>query len=211
MIRLFIIDDHQIVISGIKKTVIQQDDIEIVGSALRADEALQWMETGEADVVLLDISLPDMDGIELCKHLLKVKPNLGIIGLTTFSQVSFITEMLRNGAKGYLFKNTSEDELLRAIRTVHQGGQFLSQEVNERLIAKATRRKSPSTSFIPKLTRREKEVLELIMNEQTNQEIADQLFISVSTVETHRMNLCAKLGARNTAGLVKNAIKFGLV
>jgi len=211
MIQVFIIDDHQIVINGIQQAIEKQDDIEIIGTALSAAEGLEWLQQHTADVVLLDIHLPDRDGMEVCKILAKQFPELKIIGLTTFGQVSFITQMLQNGASGYLFKNTSEEELTEAIRTVHRGEQYLSKEVNDKLIAKAMKRKTASSTFIPKLTRREKEVLELIMEEHTNQEIADTLFLSVSTVETHRMNLCAKLGARNTAGLVKNAIKFGLI
>ncbi len=119
--------------------------------------------------------------------------------------------MLRNGADGYLFKSTSESELLQAIRTVHQGQQYLSADVNQRMIAKAIQKSSGERNFIPKLTRREHQVLELISEENTTQEIADKLFLSASTIETHRMNLCSKLDARNTAGLIKKAIKFGLI
>ncbi len=211
MIKLFIIDDHPIVIQGIQNAVKQEEDIEITGAALSASEAINWLESNEADIVILDIGLPDMDGIDLCKFLTKNFPGIKIIGLTTFGQVSFITSLLRNGAKGYLYKNTSERELIEAIRIVFDGDQYLSKEVNEKLIAKAARTLSKRESFIPKLTRREKEILDLIMAENTTQEIANVLHLSVSTVETHRMNLCAKLGARNLAGLVKNAIKLGLV
>lgn len=210
MIRLLLVDDHQIVINGLKKAIATQPDIEVAGEALNATDAIAWLDENEADVAVLDLNLPDFDGIELCKKIRKKHPPLKVIGLTTYGQVSFITEMLRNGASGYLFKNTSEEEIVSAIRSVHSGQQYLSAEVNAKLIAKATKQPDNSHRFIPKLTRREREVLELIISECTNQEIAERLFISVSTVETHRMNLCAKLGARNTAGLVKNAIKFGL-
>lgn len=210
MIRLLIVDDHPIVISGLQNALAEQDDIKIVGQVLNATETMLWLEKAETDVILLDIGLPDMDGIDLCKLIHKQFPTIKIIGLTTYGQVSFITSMLRNGAQGYLYKNTSERELAQAIRTVYAGGQYLSAEVNDKLIAKATRSLPKNGQLIPKLTRREKEVLELILAESTNQEIANTLFLSISTVETHRMNLCAKLGARNTAGLVKNAIKLGL-
>lgn len=210
MIRLLIVDDHPIVISGLQNALAEQDDIEIVGHVLNANETMLWLDKAETDVILLDIGLPDMDGIDLCKLIHKQFPTIKIIGLTTYGQVSFITSMLRNGAQGYLYKNTSEHELAQAIRTVYAGGQYLSAEVNDKLIAKATRSLPKNGQLIPKLTRREKEVLELILSESTNQEIANTLFLSISTVETHRMNLCAKLGARNTAGLVKNAIKLGL-
>jgi len=161
-------------------------------------------------VVLLDINLPDMDGIAVCKIIKQQNPGVRVIGLTTYGQVSFISEMLRQGADGYLFKNTTLDEIIKAIENVFAGDQYLSEEVSKRLISKATGQKTNSR-FIPKLTRREKEVLDLIAQENTNQEIAEKLFITISTVETHRMNLCAKLNARNTAGLIKNAIKFGMI
>ena len=211
MIRLFIVDDHPIVINGLQKALAGPEDIEVVGTAMTSAQALAWLESNTADVILLDINLPDMDGIDLCRLVTKTYPSSGIIGLTTFEHVSFVTGMIRSGAKGYLYKNTSEGELITAIRTVAAGERYLSQEANEKLIAKAANTRPSAASFIPKLTRREKEVLELIYEENTNQEIADQLFLSVSTVETHRMNLCAKLDARNTAGLVKNAIKMGLI
>jgi len=211
MIRLFITDDHSIVIFGIRRALEAYSDIQVVDTAQTARETEQKLEKLDVDVLLLDVHLPDQDGVDLCRTLLQAHPDLKIIGLTTFTQVSFIAEMLRNGAEGYLFKNTSEEELAAAIRKVHGGEQYLSNEVQKRLIAKATRRKTERQAFIPKLTRREKEVLELIVAEHTNQEIAAKLFITVSTVETHRMNLCTKLNARNTAGLVRNAIKFDLI
>ena len=211
MIQLLIIDDHPIVIQGIENAITKETNVEVAGTALNAEQAIKWLSANHADVILLDIALPDMDGIDLCKYIHKNFPASKIIGLTTFGQVSFITSMLRNGARGYLYKNTSEEELVNAIRTVHAGQQYLSREVNEKLIAKAARTLPKRESFIPKLTRREKEILELIIAENTTQEIADLLHLSVSTIETHRMNLCAKLGARNMAGLVKNAIKLGLV
>ena len=210
-IRLVIIDDHQIVINGIKGVVNTTDDIELVGTGLNAEELLKFLESHNTDLILMDINLPGMDGIKLCKHVKNQYPEIKIIGLTTFSQASFIAEMLRNGADGYLFKNTSEEELLKALRTVHAGSQYLSNEVNQKLVQRAMSKSQSEKGFIPKLTRRENEVLQLIIEENTNQEIAEKLFLSTSTIETHRMNLCAKLDARNTAGLVKNAIKFGLV
>ena len=211
MIRLFIIDDHPIIINGLSMALSKYKDIQIAGTALSAADALDWLAEQEADVALLDIALPDMDGIDLCKKIHKRHPKLKIIGLTTYGQVSFITRMLQNGALGYLYKNTSEPELIEAIRKVYNGEKYLSREANEKLIAKATNSRPQRNSFIPKITRRELEVLELIVSENTTQEIAEKLFLSSSTVETHRMNLCAKLGARNTAGLVRNAMKLGLV
>ena len=210
-IKVFVVDDHMIVINGIVSALDGQIDIDFVGYALNADEAQTWLSQHEADVILLDIHIPGIDGMELCKILKKNYPQLRIVGLTSFTQVSFISEMLRNGADGYMFKSTSEHELIEAIRTVFRGEQYLSNEVSKRIVSKTISKSAGESNFIPKLTRRELQVLELISEEYTNQEIAKKLFLSVSTVETHRMNLSSKLDARNTAGMVKKAIKFGLI
>lgn len=210
MIQLLIVDDHPIVIDGIRTMLQEATDMQLAGAAQTASEALAWLQKNEVDVIILDISLPDMDGMDLCQKILQQKPGVKIIGLTTYEEVSFITRMLRNGAKGYLFKSSVQEEMLEAIRTVYEGETYLSQSVNQKLIAKAMYGSSQSTTFIPKLTRREKEVLDCIIDEMTTQEIADKLFLSPNTVETHRKHLISKLGVRNTAGLVSKAIKFGL-
>jgi DNA-binding NarL/FixJ family response regulator len=211
MIDLFILDDHPVVITGISQAVGDHPDIRVKGYAHDGDAALEWLTQNKTDVILLDVNLPGTDGITLCKMIKKNYPDIKIIGLTTFSEASFISGMLYNGANGYLFKNTSEEELTDAILAVHAGKRYLSEAVNEKLINKATKQSSAKQGFVPKLTRREKEVLELIMEECTTQEIASRLFLSVSTVETHRLKLFAKLDAKNVVGLVKNALKFGLI
>ena len=210
MIKVLIVDDHPVVIEGLMTALRSNPDLQISAHASHGKQAIDIVRSSDVEVVLLDINLPDMDGIEVCKILKKESPGIKVIGLTTYGQVSFISEMLRQGADGYLFKNTGLDEIVTAIKTVQEGHQYLSAEVSNRLINKATGRRTAS-HFVPKLTRREKEVLDLISQEYTNQEISESLFITISTVETHRMNLCAKLGARNTAGLIKNAIKFGMI
>lgn len=210
MIRLLVIDDHPIVIDGLRQVFQETDDIQMVAEALSGVDAKDCLSTQEIDVIILDISLPDTNGMDLCKYIHAHYPHIAIIGLTTYEETSFISRLLRNGAKGYLFKNSPKEQLIEAVRTVATGDAYMSQAVNEKLIAKALN-KRPQGGFIPKLTRREKEVLELIVEELTTQEIADKLSLSVSTVETHRMHLTSKLGARNTAGLVKNALLYGLI
>jgi DNA-binding NarL/FixJ family response regulator len=210
-IRLLVIDDHKIVINGIYLALKDQAQIEIMGFAVSAEEALLKLTDNQPDVILLDIQLPGMDGLDLCREIKRQYPAIHIIGLTTFTEVSFIAEMLRNGASGYLFKDTSEDELATAINTVFRGDQFLSQEVHKKLLNHVLHKPVQHSRFIPKITRREQEVLDLIAEEHTTQEIAEQLFLSVSTVEKHRMNLCIKLEARNSVGLLRKAIKFGLI
>lgn len=208
MIEVGILDDHQIVIQGIESSLESSNLVHVKHTGTRSAEIVDQLN--ELDVLLLDINLQDEDGVVLCKQFKKDFPSLKVISLTSFSQVSFVKAMLRNGADGYLFKNVTAEELITAIETVHKGERYLGKEVNEAMIQDGISTKKKSNSFIPKLTRREKEILELIIDELTNQQIADKLFISLSTVETHRMNLCAKLGAKNTAGMVKNAFKFGL-
>ncbi len=209
MITVAIVDDHPLVIQGLRTVLDASGKIQVIGAAQSGGELMQWLLTSQPEGLLLDIDLPDNDGIELCKMVLKDYPGIRILALTAYSQVSFIESMVKNGAKGYLFKNTSESELIAAIEALHAGKEYFSEAVYKKMLFKDKfQRGAP---FVPKLTRREKEILELIFQEKTNQEIASELFISVSTVETHRTNLCSKLNARNTAGLVKNALKFGLL
>jgi len=207
IIKVGILDDHQIVIQGIQSALINNTSIKVVSAEIIKERIEPFLH--ELDVILLDINLNDVDGIELCKKYKLEYPTLKIICLTSFLQVSFIKAMLRNGADGYLFKNATTEELIEAIHCVHKEQRYLAKEVNDLLIKDGLDNNKKSRFFIPRLTRRETEVLDMIIDELTNQKIAEKLYISLSTVETHRMNLSAKLGAKNTAGIVRNAIKFG--
>jgi DNA-binding NarL/FixJ family response regulator len=152
----------------------------------------------------MDINLPDKNGIELCKEVRQLHPSVFIIGLSTFNQQSFIQKMMENGASGYVLKNATQEELMEAIRAVANGKTYFSDE------AALSLRKN-NTGETPVLTRREKEVLELIADGMTNNEIATKLFISVTTVDTHRKNLLAKFDARNIASLIKSAMQMQLI
>ena len=212
MIKVFLVDDHQMVIDGIVLLLQNDPEIDCVGYAKNGASAIKQLVDLEVDVVLLDINLPDKNGTEVCRILCQQHPNLQIIVLSMLSEASLIKMMLKEGAKGYLLKNAGKAELLEAIKTVHQGERYLSTEVNTIILdslagKRATRRKNP----FPKLSRREKEVLQLIIDEKTTQEIAEQLFISIGTVETHRRNMMSKLGVRNTAGLVRVTFEYGLL
>ena len=149
----------------------------------------------------MDINLPDKNGIDLCKEVKEKYPSVFIIGLSTFNQQSFVQKMMDNGASGYVLKNATQEELITAIETVIKGKTYLSIEATDTL------RKDNGAPIV--LTRREKEVLELIADGMTNAEIAEKLFISVTTVDTHRKNLLAKMEAKNTASLVKIAVSRG--
>lgn len=211
VIQVFVVDDHPLVIDGIYQMAAEEADIVVTGNASCGKDALSWLEDQQVDVIILDIGLPDMDGIQLCKRITQQFPSIHIIGLTSYDQISFTKELLRAGAKGYLYKSVNRDELLKAIRTVASGEQYLTPNALSKLIGNSSKEAAQTRGFIPRLTRREKEVLQLIVEEYTNQEIADRLCISVSTVETHRMNACTKLGVRNTAGLVRKALQYGLI
>ena len=203
-IKVFIVDDHYMVIEGIRSLLQYEKNVEWAGHAMNADSCLAFLRQQQPDIILMDINLPDKSGIDLCKEVKQAYPRIFIIGLSTFNQQSFIQKMQENGASGYVLKNASQNELMEAIITVAKGKTYLSDEAASSL-------KGNGNSEMPVITRREKEVLELIAEGSTNNEIADRLFISSATVDTHRKNLLAKLGAKNTASLVRIAMEYRLI
>jgi DNA-binding NarL/FixJ family response regulator len=204
-IKLFIVDDHYMVIEGIHSLLQNEKDIEWMGHASNAASCMSFLQNEKPDVILMDINLPDKNGIDLCKEVKEKYPAIYILGLSTFNQQSFIEKMMANGASGYLLKNATQQELMDGITTVTKGKQYLSFD------AAITVRKTETETEIPVITRREKEVLELIADGLTNIEIGLRLFISNTTVDTHRKNLLAKFNARNTASLVKIAMQLNLL
>lgn len=214
MINLALVDDHSIVLEGLELMLAPEADINIVGSFQSGSQVLSALERGEAiQIILLDIHMPDTNGVELCKIIKRDFPSVQIIGLSMVSEISLVKLMVKNGASGYLHKNAGKEEVVRAIQRVNQGKRYFSDEISELLLggnlngSTGSKRKSP----FPRLSRREKEVLGLIVDEHTTQEIAEKLFISFGTVETHRRNILSKLGARNTAGLVRIALEYQLL
>lgn len=201
--RVFIVDDHYMVVEGIRSLLQTEQEIEWVGHAMNAASCLAFLQQQLPDVILMDINLPDKSGIDLCKEVKQNYPSVFILGLSTFNQQSFVHKMMDNGASGYVLKNATQSELMEAIQAVAKGKTFLSDEVASSL--------SESKATQPVLTRREKEVLELISEGLTNSEIAEKIFVSVSTVDTHRKNLLAKLEAKNTADLVRLAIRHHFI
>lgn len=209
MISIAITDDHTIVIEGIKTMLKSNKDIEIVQSFENLNDTFEQLNAS-VEVLLLDINLPDGNGINACKTLLEKHKNLKIIALTNFEDSIFIKQILKNGAMGYLLKNTSKTELTEAIKEVNNGNRYLPKKISDILLNDSIGIDN-SSYFIPKLTVREKEILSLIIAEFTTDEIASKIFISAKTVESHRSNLMQKLGAKNTAGLVRVAFEKGLV
>lgn len=210
MIKIAIIDDHPAVAEGIRSMFENHKTVMVEAVYRDGVSSLREIPKSTLEVVLLDINLPDIDGTELCRNLLIHKPDLKIIGFTSYKETAFLKKMMQNGARGFLLKNSGYDEILEAIFTVKNGEEYVQEEMKE-LLLKETFKRKPGRSFIPKLTRREKEILTLILDELTTQEIAAKLFISAKTVETHRLNLLQKLEVKNTAGLVKVAIEKGLI
>lgn len=201
--KVFIVDDHYMVIEGIRSLLQNEKSIEWMGHATNAASCLSFLQHQLPDVILMDISMPDKSGIDLCKEVKEKYPSVFIVGLSTFNQQSFIQKMMDNGASGYVLKNATQEELTEAIEMVAKGKTYLSIEVTKVL------RKQDDTNIV--LTRREKEVLELIAGGMTNNEIGERLFISPSTVDTHRKNLLAKFEAKNTASLIHIASQMQFI
>lgn len=213
MIKIALVDDHGIVLDGLQSMLSVEPELNVLGAYQSGAALREALQNGTIpDVLFLDIHLPDANGVELCKKLVADYPDLKIIGLSMVNQASLIKLMLKNGACGYLHKNAGKEEMLTAIQQVYEGDRYLSKEISELLFSGGRGEKAnANVSPFPRLSRREKDVLKLIVAEKTTQEIADQLFISFGTVETHRRNILSKLGARNTAGLVRIAIEYDLV
>jgi DNA-binding NarL/FixJ family response regulator len=203
MIRVFIVDDHPMVVEGIRSMLTQLPEVEVVGHAMNAASCMGFFVSNTADVVLLDINLPDQSGIDVCKELLKKKTGLKIIALTNFDQLTYLQNMKDAGARGYLLKNSSIEEIEKAIQAAVSGKEYW--------LGRDSVRDSISDHNQPLLTRREIEVLKLIAEGLTNQEIADKLFVSASTVDSHRKNLISKLQAKNTAALVRTALENKII
>jgi len=203
MIRIFIVDDHPMVVEGMRSILTQMTDVEVAGHAMTAASCMGYFVNNSADLVLLDINLPDQSGIDVCKALLKRNPELKVISLTNFDQLTYLQSMKDAGAKGYLLKNSSSDEIEKAISTVMAGNEFWLGRDNVR--------ESIQDHNQLLLTRREIEVLKLIAEGLTNQEIADKLFVSTSTVDSHRKNLLSKLQVKNTAALVRTALENKII
>ncbi len=201
--KVFIVDDHYMVIEGIRSLLQNEKGIELAGHAMNAASCLAFLKQQLPDVILMDINLPDKSGIDLCKDVKEKYPSVFIVGLSTFNQQSFIQKMMDNGASGYVLKNAAKEELMEAIETVAKGKTFLSEDASQTL------RKVEGEKIV--LTRREKEVLELIAEGMTNNEIASKLYISSTTVDTHRKNLLSKFEAKNTASLVKLAMQYQMI
>lgn len=209
-IRLGIIDDHAVVINGLRSMLATEPNLEVVYTTQQATALLDFLQNDTLDVILMDIQMPEINGIDLCKQVVKSYPSTKVIAFSSFDDSNFVKQIFRGGAKGYLLKNADKQAIVKAIESVMVNEDFMDETIKRILLQESITGHRRSIYEIP-LTKREKEILQLIANGLSNQEIADKLYISLRTVETHRFNLTQKLDVKNAAGLVKEAIKRGLV
>jgi DNA-binding NarL/FixJ family response regulator len=215
-IKVLIADDHKIIRVGLRGILEREEDILVSGEAENSEEVMRVLEENPAEVILMDIDLGETDGIITTRKVKQLYPAIHVLGLTMHEEPTYIIKMLEAGASGYVLKNAGRDELLTAIHTVAKGDSYFSQKVSATLLQAITRQKenpdAPKKPIGPTpLSDREIEVLRLIAQEFSNGEIAEKLFISIRTVDTHRRNLLEKLQVKNTVGLVKYALDKGII
>jgi len=213
MIRVFITDDHEMYLEGLALLLDKQADIEVIGTASSGKALLEQLGNLQTDILLLDVHLPDIGEEELLQSIRQSHPDLKVIYLTLLRGTRYVHKLTRHNIQGYVLKNAALEELLMALRAVQDGNGYFSKDINigdrEEDFRSTITIEDKQIDEI--LSRRELEVLKLICREYSNAEIAEKLFLSVSTVETHRKNLIAKLGVNNTVGLVKFALRYKLI
>ena len=209
-IRVIIADDHEIFRKGLKAVLARLKDIEVVGEATSGKEVLSILDQTITDIVLMDIEMPEMNGIEATKRAIQLDPRVKIVALTMFNNDHYIQDMLDAGARGFLLKNVTKDILNKALHTIASGNTYYSDELFNFFTKKITADAVPTRDEL-ELTKREKEILQLICEGMTNADIADKLCISERTVIGHKSNLLAKTDCKSTAALVSFSIKNKLV
>lgn len=205
MINLLIIDDHPLVAGGIEMMIRGVENIAIKGIAKNGADALSFLEKIKPEIILLDINLPDTDGLQLCKKIRVTNLYSKIIALTSANDASIIIQLLQTGANGYLLKNMDQYELIEAIDKVMQGDIYLSKSANQKVQEYYSSVSTTPLDTLPTLTRREKEVLRLLADGMNGPQISEKLFLSHFTIETHRKNIMQKLNANSTQQLLKTA------
>jgi two-component system nitrate/nitrite response regulator NarL len=211
-IRIILADDHPIVRTGIKNALADQKNIKVVGEASNGIQALKKAKELSPDIVLMDISMPGMGGLEAAQRLRATLPKVKVLVFTMHDNKEYVLEIIRSGASGYVLKDTSTLELVRAIETVYRGGTFFSSKVSQFLLDQYVKKvASGDEKSETDLTNREKEVLVLVAKGKSNKEIASELIMSTRTVETHREKIMKKLNVHSVAEMTQHAISRGLV
>ena len=204
IIKILVVDDHSMVIEGMRAILEKIPLVKLSATANNAIEAVATLREHLVDIAFVDINMPDISGIELCEKIKKEFPDVHVLALSTFKQRSYVSEMIKNGASGYLLKSAGKEKIEEAIQTVLTGKMYFSMDINNHTT-------EISSNEPPTLTRREKEILQLISEGFINNEIAEKIFVSAYTVDTHRKNLLAKFEVSNTAMLITKAANYGLI
>ena len=211
-IRLLLVDDHEIVRAGLRMLFMAEPDVSIAGEASSGEEALAAVKTLRTDVVLMDVAMPGIGGIEATRRIKAAHPEVAVLALTMYEDAEYFFEMLASGASGYVPKRAAPDDLMSAIRVVRQGDVYIYPSMAKLLVRDFLHRAETTTGPVEDtLTQREREVLTCIADGYSNREIADALVISVKTVDRHRENIMHKLNLHNRVELVKYAIEKGLI
>jgi two-component system, NarL family, response regulator NreC len=212
-IRVLVADDHAIIREGLQVMLGDQPDMEVVGTATNGREAIRLVDNHEPDVVVIDISMPELNGIEAIQQMLPRQPHIGVIVLSIHETKPYVYRALKAGAKGYLIKETAGLEVVEAVRSVYQGETYLSQRIADLLTTESFQKLEflMESSPLEALSPREREILQLVAEGQTSQEIAERLSISPKTVDTYRSRLMHKIRVEDMAGLIKFAIQHGVI
>ena len=211
-IRILIADDHHLVRAGIAVLLAGQEDMEVVAEASNGNEVVEGVKALLPDIVLMDISMPKMDGIRAAQEILKIAPSTKILMLTQYEQEEYVARVMHSGVSGYILKSSLLDDLTQAIRSVQKGKRFITPAVSEVMMdAYLNNGGSPTRNNVKRLTNREQEILQLVADGCSNLQISKKLFISVRTVEFHRTNIMEKVGIHDTPHLVKYAILNKLI
>ncbi|MEM9687113.1 MAG: response regulator transcription factor [Bacteroidota bacterium] len=211
MIRIVLADDHQMVLEGLGLALSQQQDMEVVAKVSNGKEVLRTLKVATPDVAVLDMKMPEMDGIVTAKRIKKEYPRVRILMLTGYKEARFMTTLIRIGVSGYLLKDRGQKELFKAIRNIAAGGEYFGDSVSQTLIFELQKSGRKGMLNPPRLTKREKEVLRTIVKGKKNREIADALFISQTTVSKHRQNIMEKTNTHNVVELIRFTEENGLL
>jgi two-component system response regulator NreC len=212
-IRIVIADDHAILREGVRLVLQSQPDIEVVGEASNGREAVAKAGELQPDIVLMDIAMPEMNGLEATREIKRQWPEVEVLALTMHDDYEYFLALLHHGASGYVLKGASSAQLLAAIHAVHEGGVYIHPSVAKNLVADYISRMEPGEekARYDGLSERERQVLKLVAEGKTSQEVADELVVSVNTIQTHRAHIMTKLNLRNRGDIVRYALRKGLI
>ncbi|MBI9055240.1 MAG: response regulator transcription factor [Bacteroidales bacterium] len=212
-IRIVLVDDHQMFRDGVKSVLSDEENMEVVGEVGNGNDLFELLKSNTPDLIITDISMPEISGIEVTKYVSENYPDIKILILSMHTNEEFITKALSSGANGYLPKDTSMNELLDAINTIYKGDNYFNKNISDTILKSIIdkSKNNQNNSKNEKLTKREKEVVQLVVDGLTNKEIADKLFISIRTVDSHKNNVMQKLNLKSSVELVKYILKNNII